>query len=208
MTGGSGVSYIEEVLPDIETAAQRVAKKWPQITTADDLYQELVLHFLEAPGSLEKLAGLSSEKRLARLVAIGHERASEARDKLDYFSGQFNYSVDEVRKLLERGAILTRVRDFDAASIDVQASMEVLHKRNRDYWSILVERYVTGIKFDRESNEAKHLLPRAVESLTTLMNRARSTQSYEFTNGGRYRNNKAAVSQTRLDYEGDNNDTF
>ena len=202
MTEGSGVSYIEAVLPDIKKAAERVAKKWPQATTQDDLFQELVLHFLEAPGSLEKLANLSPEKRLARLVAIGHERASEARDTLDHFSGQFNYSVDEVRKLVERGAILHRVADFDAASIDLQASMDVLKKRNRDYWSVLVEVYVEGVRPERKSAREK-VLERALDSLTTLMNRARATQQYEFTNGGRYRNNQAAISQARLDYDGE-----
>lgn len=201
MTEGSGVSYIEAVLPDIKKAAERVAKKWPQVTSEDDLFQDLVLHFLERSGSLEKLAGLSPEKRLARLVAIGHEKASESRDTLDQFSGQFNYSVDEVRKLAEKGAILHRVADFDAASIDLQASMEVLKKRNRDYWSALVSRYVEDEV--PTSGALKVVLSRALESLTTLMNRARATQQYEFTNGGRYRNNQAAITQARLDYDGE-----
>lgn len=199
MTEGSGVNYIETVLPDIKKAAQRVAKKWPQVTTEEDLFQDLTLHFLERPGSLEKLAHLTADKRLARLVAIGHEKASASRDDLEQFSGQFNYSVEEVRKLLLKGAILHSVSRHEAASADVQTSMVLLKKRNQDYWSVLVDRYVNGGATERA---LKDILSRATESLTTLMNRARASQTYEFTNGGRYRNNKAAVSQIREDYDG------
>lgn len=201
MTEGSGVNYIETVLPDIKKAAQRVAKKWPQVTTEDDLFQDLTLHFLERPGSLEKLAHLTADKRLARLVAIGHEKASANRDDLEQFSGQFNYSVDEVRKLLDRGAIIHIIPGHDAASVDVQTSMQVLKKRNLDYWSVLVDRYVQGV-VPANGSSVRKVLDRATESLTTLMNRGRASQTYEFTNGGRYRNNKAAVSQIREDYDG------
>jgi hypothetical protein len=196
------MDYIEKVLPDMKSAAARVARKWSQVTSEEDLFQDLVVHFLEAPGSLEKLAELPANKRLARLVAIGHERASKSRDDLEVFSGQFNYSVDEVRKLAERGAALDLVDGYNGASVDFQASLGELKKKNRDYWSVVVERYVNGTKFDRESNEAKYVLPRAMESLTTLMNRARATQQYQFTNGGRYRNNHLAADQIDNDYEG------
>lgn len=195
------MEYIEVVLPDIEKAAGRVAKKWAQVTTQEDLYQDLIVHFLEAPGSLEKLAELPPGKRMARLVSIGHERASAARDDLEVFSGQFAYSVDEVRSLAERGAILSRVRDFDAASIDFQESLALLKKRNRDYWSAIVDRYVEGNVPERGSALEK-VLSRGLESLTTLMNRARATKRYEYTNGGRFRNNQAALNQGDRDYEG------
>jgi len=202
MDTGDGLEYIETVLPDIKKAAQRVSKKWPQVTTEDDLFQDLVVHFLEAPGSLEKLAGLSPSDRLARLVAIGHERASGARDTLEVFSGQFTYSVDEVRKLAERGAVLGEVPGFNAAVVDFQASLALLKSRNRDYWSVIVDRYAEGKEASSIAAE-RVLLQRAMDSLTTLMNRARATQRYEYTNGGQHRNNKRALNQSDLDYSGE-----
>lgn len=194
------MNYIEVVLPDLKTAAARVAKKWPQATTEEDLFQDLVVHFLEAQGSLEKLAELPRDKRLARLVAIGHERASAARDAVDLFSGQFNYSVDEVRKLADKGAALELVDGFNGASVDFQASLGAMKKQNRDYWSAITDRYVSGAVPSQGAPAV--VLVRALESLTTLMNRARATQSYEFTNGGRYRNNQQALNQSDNDYEG------
>lgn len=195
------MEYIEVVLPAMEAAAGRVAKKWPNTTSKEDLYQDLVVHFLESPGSLEALAQLPPDKRLARLVAIGHERAAAARDDMEVFSGQFSYSVDEVRKLAERGAVLQRVKDYDAPSIDLQESMVLLKKRNRDYWSAITERYVNE-ETNADNPAARMVLQRALESLTTLMNRARASKRYTFTNGGRYRNNQVALNQGDRDYEG------
>lgn len=192
------MEYIEVVLPDIAKAAGAVARKWPTVTSQEDMYQDLVVHFLETPGSLENLAQLPSPDRVKILTRIGHEKASGHRDSLDQFSGQFNYSVDEVRKLAERGAALQTVDRFEGASVDFQASLAVLKKRNRDYWSVIIDRYVNG-GTDRAQ---KDVLSRAMESLTTLMNRARATQRYEFTNGGRYRNNQQALNQSDHDYEG------
>lgn len=194
------MDYIEVVLPDIEKVAGRVAKKWPQATTQEDLFQDLVVHFLERPGSLETLAGLPKSDREAILTRVAHQTASASRDDLDVFSGQFAYSVDEVRKLAERGAALNRVQAFDAPSIDFQASLELLKKRNRDYWSAIIERYVNDTV--PAQGAAAMVLSRALESLTTLMNRARATKQYEFTNGGQYRNNRKALNQGDRDYEG------
>jgi hypothetical protein len=195
------MDHIEIVLPDMKRAAGRVARKWPEVTNQEDLFQDLVIHFLDRPGSLEALALLPSDKRLARLVAIGHERASANRDDLEVFSGQFTYSVDEVRKLAERGAVMESVQDYDAPSLDMQQAMTVLKRRNRDYWSALIEKYVNGISPERNSAAAK-VLERGLESLTTLMNRASTARKYEFTNGGRYRNNRSALNGSDRDYEG------
>lgn len=194
------MDYIEIVLPDMKAAAGRVAKKWPQVTNQEDLFQDLVVHFLESPGSLEKLAQLAPNKRLARLVAIGHERASAARDDLEQFSGQFTYSVDEVRKLAQRGAILKSVEAFHAASVDLQESMATLKNNNKDYWGAIVDRYVNDTV--PAQGAPAMVLSRALESLTKLMNRARASKRYEFTNGGRYRNNQVALNEGDLDYEG------
>lgn len=195
------MEYIEIVLPDLEKVAGQVARKWPQVTSQEDLYQDLVVHFLERPGSLEKLTEFASPDRQKIVNRVAHQIASGQRDDLEIFSGQFTYSVPEVRKLAEKGAALNRVANFDAASIDFQESLALLKKQNRDYWSVFVDRYVNDVQPERNSAGAK-VLERAVESLTILMNRARATKQYEFTNGGTYRNNKAALQVSDTDYEG------
>lgn len=162
----------------------------------------LVVHFMEAPGALEALAELPVDKRRARLTAIGHEKASGERDDLEVFSGQFTYSVDEVRKLLERGALEDTVEGFDAASEDAKAALLQMQTRNTDYASALVNKYVFRQSPARVSPEAK-VLERAVDSLTTHMNRVSSSARYEFSNGDRFRNNKQALNQGDRDYDGE-----
>jgi hypothetical protein len=81
------MDYIEKVLPDMKKAAERVARKWPNVTTNEDLFQDLVVHFLESPGSLEKIAELEADHRTSVLTNIGHQLASKERDDLSVFLG-------------------------------------------------------------------------------------------------------------------------
>lgn len=184
------------VMNEIERAARKVALKWPQITSEEDMVQSLVLHFLERLPSLQVLVELPTDKRLGRLTAIGHEKASAQRDDLEVFSGSFSYSVDEVRRLLERGALDGHVDNFDAGVEDVLQGMEALRKKNSNYAMSIISRYQTHGEPNRVT------LSRGLESLTTLMNRIKATERYEFTNGGRFRNNRQALNQADLDYEG------
>jgi hypothetical protein len=195
------MDYIEKVIPAMERAARQVSKRWPQATTEDDLYHDLVVHFLEAPGSLEKLAELSDEARIKRLVAIGNEKASAARDAFEHFSGQYSYGVAEVRSLLAKGALTEMVPSHYASSCDVQVAMEQLARKNQRYWKILRSAYIDGAKFDRQSNEASNVLPRAHTLLTTLMNRNSSSKRYDYENGGG-RSNSENRRRAVADYEG------
>jgi hypothetical protein len=192
---------IETVLPDIQRAAKRVAGKWPQVTTEEDMVQVLSLHFLEAPGALEALIKLTPDKRLGRLIGIGHDKASGQRDDLEVFSGQFTYSVDEVRKLLERGALDGQVDRYDAATADIETAYGELQAKNEGHAKALHSRYVLNVVPANQSAE-RFVLDRAVDSLTTHMNRVSRSARYQFTNGGRFRNNRMAVNQSDWDYEG------
>lgn len=209
MTEGSGVSYIEEVLPDIKKAAEVVAKKWLQVTTEEDLFQDLILHFLESPGSLEKLSELEKDKRQAWIIRIGHQRASKARDEFSAFSGQFNYSSNEVRKLLESG-VLTHRRNakFTASVTDLLTAMDLLKVKSAQYHQALVERYVDKVKHPKGSPHYQRLY-RAVDALTTRMNRLQRSETYDYLNGGRRRDgvtNSAAVGIMEANYQGESDD--
>jgi hypothetical protein len=193
---------IETVLPDIRRAAKRVAGRWPQVVTEEDMVQTLSLHFLEAPGALEALINLPSAKRLGRLIGIGHDKASGQRDDLEVFSGQFTYSVDEVRRLLDRGSLEGQLDGYNAATADIETAYGELQVKNEGHAKALYSRYVLQVVPDRDGPE-KDVLSRAVDSLTLHMNRVSRSARYEFSNGGRFRNNRQAINQGDLDYEGE-----
>lgn len=191
------MSYIDNVLPDMRRAARTVAAKWPQVTTEEDMTNTLVVHFMEAPGALQTLAELPSDKRVARLTAIGHERASAERDDREVFSGQFTYSVDEVKQLLERGALAGHVNGFDAGREDLLQAIRTLHGRTPNYADAI------WLRYDQAGKPNRDALSRGIEALTTLMNRVSSNERYQFNNGGRFRNNRQALNQADLDYNGE-----
>jgi hypothetical protein len=198
------MNLIEEVMPDIRRAAKKVADKWPSITTQEDMVQTLTVHFLEAPGALRKLAELTPGKRMGRLVGIGHDKASGERDALDVFTGQFSYSVDEVRKLLERGGLDGQVDGFNSAVADLEAAYGELQVKNAEYGKAIWDRYALGILPVRKSADARRL-ERSVDSLTVHMNRVSKSARYEYLNGGRKRSvltNPSAISVDEHDYEG------
>lgn len=204
MIEGTGVSYIEEVLPDIKKAAYTVAKKWPQATTEEDLFHDLVVHFLERDGSLEKLADLDPGARLGWIIRIGHQVASAARDDYSVFSGQFNYSVDEVRKLLQSDVLKGSSTKFVVAVTDLATAMKSLKKKNVVYYDAIIQKYKHGVDHPRGSSEARRVY-RAVDSLTLKMNRLRISETYEYLNGGRRRvvvSNAAAVGIGEYNYDG------
>ena len=180
--GDSG--YIEDVMPQLEKAAGVVARKWPTVTSEDDLYQDLVEHFLDRPGSLEALAKLPVSDQVGIATRVGHDKVSGQRDDFEVFSGNFHYSIGEVQALLRRGCIMENVDKFQGSSFDVQQAMIELRSKNANYWNILIRKYVQGEKFPSSTNESKHLVPRAEALLTTLMNRAKRKQLYEWENGG------------------------
>lgn len=195
------VDVIENVLPDFQKAAESVARKWPQATNVEDLFQDLVVHFLEREGSLVALLKLEQEDRLKRLVAIGHEKAAKARDDFAVFSGQVSYSVEEVKALAAKGAATTTVPNHEAGSTDFQGGLEELARRNSVYADVIRRKFVTD-EYDAKDVNQRKLLQRATESLTTQMNRLSATRRYSHENGGRHRSNSAARMITEEDYNG------
>lgn len=187
----------------LRRAARSVSRKWEQVISEDELYSEMWLHLVETPASVVKIHDMRPGQRDGVLTNIGHQIASRARDTYEHFSGQYSYSVDEVRKLLERGALAGHVASFEAPTADVLRAAEGLNAR---YHAAIVSRYIDGL-VPASSSAAEKALERAVDSLTNQMNRNRNTDIYEYENGGGRRatmSNFKARSAINLDYLGEN----
>lgn len=192
---------IDQLAPDIKAAARTVAYKWPTITTEEDMAQELALHFLERDGSLQKLLSMEVGERRASLVRVGHQIAAAERDDFEVFSGQYRYSVEDVKRALAKG-VLQGKSTFDVQAGDIVDAVEQLREKTPQYLNALVSRYVHGIIPDRKG-KGKDTLNHAVEALTLLMNRGVLTEEYEYENGGRHRSSRDGLSQADLDYDGE-----
>lgn len=194
--------HLRKILPAIKRAANTVAYRWPGAVTADEMVQSLCVHFLERKGSLAKLAGMVSGERDASLNRVGHQIASAARDEYEQFSGQYVYSVDEVRKMLEKGKLDGQLEGYIAATADLLLGFDQLSSTYRE---VLNTRYVYDEKPERNSPVYQQLV-RAVDELTIQMNRIRISDNREYRNGGRKRQsvpNIEALAQSELDYDGE-----
>lgn len=192
------MSNLEDIMPEVRRAARTVAYKWPQITTEDDMVQDLSMRLLESPGSVDKLAEMLPAKRLSSLIRIGHQLASMQRDDYDVFTGKFIYSVDEVKTMLKAITSRNRSKAFDSAYADLSYGLDSLDEKNPEHVQAIQDRYVNEV-----TSGDRFVLRRAVQSLTTEMNRKRTNEQYEYTNGGRFRNNRQARSQVDIDYYGE-----
>jgi hypothetical protein len=193
---------LQSVLPDIKAAGRTVAYKWPTITTAEDMTHDLVLHFIERKGSLEKLSEMEPGERRASLIRVGHQLAAALRDDFEVFSGQYRYSVDDVKEGLRKGALKGK-DSFNVQSGDVVQALVALNKKNPQQAQAVVSRYLHSRKPDNE--QARSVLRRAEDNLTRLMNRGEISEEYDHRNGGRTRphvNNAESIGVGEFHYEG------
>jgi hypothetical protein len=211
---------IEELADLIGKAAKTVAFKWPNVVSEDDIKQELYLHLLESPGSVEKLLNEFSDKdRLNAIVAIGHKIANKERDAYDIFSGNFRYSVDEVRHILEEGALqdedpslgsnwtiaddyISKGGEFEDAvlnrssyEIDLRRGFGRLLKQNAKYADIIRRRYLDSESFEDATDRKR--LERALTALSTEMNRSFKQHQREHDGPG----SRKPVSATAAHYK-------
>lgn len=168
---------------DIEKASRSVEYQWPGIITADDAAQEIWVHILESPGTKRDLMQMHPTSRYRTISKIGHRIASKERSDYDQFSGNFKYSVDEVKNLLEEfmpegPAVPASSVSRSAMKIDLERSLFELPKR---YFDLIVRRYGEGVT--ALSNADKVALHAAVGDLTSLMNNSHKRQHAERLDG-------------------------
>lgn len=163
------------ILPDIERAATHVALEWADVVEADDISQSIVVALLERPKILSQIVAFEPQQRRQYLFRIGQQIASDERVDYEHFSGQYRYSTDEVRSLLESGA-LDSVGDepvgpvdgaesatFSVEDLDVRVAVRRLPESQQ---AVLMERFVIGrVPEDRKA------VTRAVDALTRELNR-------------------------------------
>lgn len=191
---------------EIHKAAQSVSYQWPGVVQAEDLEQDIYVRLLETPGSVEQLISEFDDKsRLNAIIKIGHQIAAQERTDYEVFSGNFRYSVNEVKRLLEDRALHNEnpelssnwsvsedfikggefedaVLNKSSSETDLRRGMERLRSDNPNYANVLMRKYfsdeaiTTGADITRVS--------RALTALTTEMNRSFKQQQREHEGPG------------------------
>ncbi|AOZ62864.1 hypothetical protein SEA_PARTRIDGE_42 [Rhodococcus phage Partridge] len=121
------------------------------------------------------------DDRYGQLARLAHREAGRERADYDVFTGQFYYSVEEVKAIL--GRILTQPGEVTAESMDVMDGLEALSSKNSGHLDVILRRYVDGEVL--ESSAERMRLSRALESLTDLVNTVHKRNSTDHRmNGG------------------------
>ena len=161
-------SMIADLASKVRSAARRTAGYWPGTIDADDVEQEIWVRVLELSGdSLARLHGSPDAGVHSTLNMIGMQVASRYRDDYELFSGNYRYSGDEVRELLESGCLVFDDELTATERVDMSTAMQRLEETSPQYATALVRRYIDDV-YERAD---KDTLSYAVRALTREMNR-------------------------------------
>lgn len=188
-----------ELAPAVSSAGRIVADRWPGVIDADDVAQELWVRLMERPNSVAKLLTMKPSSLRQSLVDMGHQTASEYRSSYELFSGQVHYGTEDVRRILERGALTEEKTRTDTERMDLFEGLEMLQAKNERYARIVFLVFAL-----RESVDDTKSITRAVDSLTDCMNRVHNSARYSYEDGPGSRkvvSNAAARAKSSGHYE-------
>lgn len=209
---------------EIQKAAAKAERDWPGVAEAEEITQEVYIKILESPGTVESLSYMDDDARYRTLHKIAQRIASRERVDLEHFTGNFRYSVNEVKQLLSSGALTEvagaigsswsseeRVSEGDSvadsalatatAVADLEAGLRHLARSNDRYSELIQRRYLGGESISEPSDS--RALARALVSLTEKMNHAHKRSHDNSRQMRKVVSNSAARAISSHDYSGD-----
>lgn len=192
------------LMPVIKRAARSVAFQWPGVIEADDVEQGIHLRLLESPGSVSKIYEMEDRAQYRAIVGIGHQIASQERADYDYYKGSYRYSVVEVRKLLNDGALLEPPEGFNEAMVDLELALAELRDDKPQYWDAILSRYQDGSvpEVGAEKKKLSDSLTSLVDGMNSL-NRRRFAERDDGPGSRESISNATAGYVSSNQYEGD-----
>ena len=155
------------LLSTLKSVSRHTAHRWPKSITFDDI-EQLVLEFLmdhSKRNVLKEAVSEDKDRRWMVLRKLANQVASQERRDYEQFSGNFYYSVDEVKSLLEDGILTGDSDDHVEEGVDLLEAMITLQKRESPYVDVILDRFGN---FDKSVHHVK--VNRALTALTDMMN--------------------------------------
>ena len=196
----------DKIHEEVGLVSSRVAQKWQDTADADEIEQELWLWILERPGTQQFFRTAQPAQIYSALQSRAMNISSKARTAYEHFSGQYVYTPAEVRDLLdtywstdvynvssevlamaEENISSTMIENILGGTIsaeekvDLELALSDLEEEHSDYYEEIRSYYYEEIpNKDGASHKRKE---RAVDKLTTIMNRKRSQRETDRVEG-------------------------
>lgn len=171
-------AFIEQHSAAVQREARSAESRWNKIITADDIEQEIWLFIMETRSTERFLQDAEPAQVAAALRTRADIICSKERLDLDHFTGNFHYTTTEVRDLLEKVYIEEPTITTADEHADITTALDDLEDEHPGHFIVLYKKYSFGI----EPSDTKKTT-RAVDALTTIMNRKRSQRDLDRTEG-------------------------
>lgn len=163
----------------LNTVAREASNRWRGILEADEIKSEIWIQVLQSTANASDVLNAKEENLIKLLTTKANSICAKEASALSHFSGQYHYSVDEVKEmasdvLTKQGPATCQVIDF----MDAVQLMITHHPGRADY---ILRRYADGEMFEGATDRKR--LSRAVEKLTDLMNMNRRRVEAEYGQG-------------------------
>lgn len=157
----------DDLYPEVEKASRSATRSWTGALDAGDIVQDMWVKILEARNTLPALLSYEADQRGKVLRAIARQCAGAEMATRETFSGNANYSTDDVRRILDKGGAGDKPgTPTHVEWIDVQAGLGAISPWHAE---VIFANYVIG-DFDGSTGSARMGLTRAVDALAVAMN--------------------------------------
>lgn len=148
---------------------------------AEDIEQELWVEILESPATAGKLEGSDDDLVTDLLARMADRICIRERDDYEHFSGQYRYSVNEAKTVVE-AFFLRSGEETLIDLVDVEVAFDRLTEINPAQANAIFRRYALGETTTGDS-AFNNSLTRGLTKLTDLMNRNFKDRKREHRDG-------------------------
>lgn len=165
----------------VQRAATSAAYKWHGLLEAEDIEQELWVEILDSPATAGKLEGSDADLVTDLLARMADRICIKERDSYEHFSGQYRYSVNEAKTVVE-AFFLRSGEELLIDLVDVEVAFDRLGETNPAQADAIFRRYALG-ETTTGNSAFNNSLTRGLTKLTDYMNRNFKDRGREHRDG-------------------------
>lgn len=171
----------DQIHESVANEARYASNRWNGLLEADDIEQMLWEWILERPSAQAYLKAAEPAQLKAALSTKADHLCSQERIDYDRFTGNFNYTPADVRRILDRVSDFAEPTEFDDEKLDLEMGMDRLIETHPQYHEVIVKRFFLDEQLEGHAEYVRS--ERAVDKLASLMNRKRSEREADRTEG-------------------------